>query len=82
MSNTNDPCPVCHGGHKRPGRTTFSVDLRFGVVVVRDVSAQVRDPCGTDWIEDSVAEAVGNHRRAGQAETSGGRGRQLGNQPL
>jgi len=58
MNNTDDPCPVCHGGHKRPGRTTFSVDLRFGVVVVRDVPAQVCDLCGTDWIEDSVAERL------------------------
>jgi hypothetical protein len=31
--------------------------LGFGVVVaVRDVPALVYDLCGTDWLEDSVAE--------------------------
>lgn len=39
-------------------RTPPSVDLGFGVVVVRDVPAQVCDLCGTDWIEDSVAEKL------------------------
>ena len=57
MSN-NNPCPVCRGGHKQPGSTTFTVDLGFGVVVVRDVPAQVCDLCGADWIEDSVAEQL------------------------
>ena len=51
-------CPVCHGGHKQPGTTTFTVELGFGVVVVRDVPAQVCDLCGTDWLEDSIAEKL------------------------
>ena len=51
-------CPVCHGGHKQPGTTTFTVELGFGVVVVRDVPAQVCDLCGTDWLEDSTAEKL------------------------
>jgi len=51
-------CPVCHGGHKQPGTATFTVELGFGVVVVRDVPAQVCDLCGTDWLEDSVAETL------------------------
>ncbi len=55
---SNDICPVCHGGHKRPGKTTFTVDLGFGVVVVREVPAQVCDLCGTDWIEDQTAETL------------------------
>jgi len=53
-----NPCPVCHGGRKQAGKTTFSVDLGFGVVVVRDVPAQVCDLCGTDWIENPVAEQL------------------------
>nr|VFJ56098.1 MAG: YgiT-type zinc finger domain-containing protein [Candidatus Kentron sp. DK]VFJ58505.1 MAG: YgiT-type zinc finger domain-containing protein [Candidatus Kentron sp. DK] len=53
-----NPCPVCHGGRKQVGKTTFSVDLGFGVVVVRDVPAQVCDLCGTDWIENPVAEQL------------------------
>ncbi len=51
-------CPVCHVGTKKPGTTTFTVDLGFGVVVVREVPAQVCDLCGTDWIEDPVAEKL------------------------
>ncbi len=58
MNTHNDLCPVCHGGRKQAGRTTFTVDLGFGVVVVRDVPAQVCDLCGTDWLEDSVAEKL------------------------
>ena len=66
MKEQQSLCPVCHGGHKQPGTTTFTVELGFGVgvgvgvgvVVVRDVSAQVCDLCGTDWLEDSVAEKL------------------------
>jgi len=47
-------CPLC-GGSKKPGRTTFTVDLGFGVVVVREVPASVCSQCGADWIDDSVA---------------------------
>ncbi len=58
MNTGNNTCPVCHGGSKRPGTTTFTVDLGFGVVVVREVPAQVCDLCGADWIEDRVAEKL------------------------
>jgi YgiT-type zinc finger domain-containing protein len=58
MTQSNTLCPVCHGGRKQPGRTTFTVELGFGVVVVRDVPAQVCDLCGTDWLEDPVAEKL------------------------
>lgn len=51
-------CPVCRGGRKQAGTTTFTVELGFGVVVVRDVPALVCDLCGTDWLEDSVAEKL------------------------
>jgi YgiT-type zinc finger domain-containing protein len=47
-------CPLC-GGSKRAGRTTFTVDLGFGVVVVREVPASVCSQCGADWIDDSIA---------------------------
>jgi YgiT-type zinc finger domain-containing protein len=50
-------CPLC-GGSKRKGKTTFSVDLGFGVVVVRNVPATVCSQCGADWIEDSVADQL------------------------
>ena len=49
-----DKCPVC-GGTKKAGKTTFTADLGFGVVVVRDVPAMVCSQCGADWIEDTIA---------------------------
>ena len=49
-----DRCPLC-GGTKEAGKTTFTVDLGFGVVVVRDVPATVCSQCGEDWIVDAVA---------------------------
>jgi len=50
-------CPFC-GGTKIDARTTFTVDLGFGVVVVRDVPALVCDQCGSDWIDDDTAEQL------------------------
>ena len=58
MNSDTKPCPVCHGGIRQPGKTTFTVDLGFGVIVVRGVPAQVCDLCGADWIEDTVAEKL------------------------
>ncbi len=59
-------CSLC-GGNKKGGTTTFTVDLGFGVVVVRDVPATVCSQCGADWIEDTTAakleEIVDNARR-------------------
>jgi YgiT-type zinc finger domain-containing protein len=46
-------CPLC-GGEKQPGATTFAVDLKFGVVVVREVPAFVCTKCGDAWIDDPV----------------------------
>ena len=50
-------CPLC-GGVKNTGKTTFTVDLKFGVVVVRDVPAAVCSQCGADWINDSTAQSL------------------------
>jgi YgiT-type zinc finger domain-containing protein len=47
-------CPLC-GGKKKPGKTTFTVELGFGVVVVREVPATVCSQCGADWIADAIA---------------------------
>jgi YgiT-type zinc finger domain-containing protein len=49
-----DKCPLC-GGTKKAGKTTFTVDLGFGVVVVRGVPATVCSQCGADWIDDTIA---------------------------
>lgn len=50
-------CPEC-GGATRPGTTTFTVDLGFGVIVVRNVPATVCSQCGADWIADNIAERL------------------------
>jgi YgiT-type zinc finger domain-containing protein len=55
--NQPDRCPIC-GGLKEPGKTIFSVDLGFGVVVVRDVPATICSQCASDWIEDKVADQL------------------------
>ncbi len=61
-----DKCPLC-GGNVKKGKTIFTVELGFGVVVVRDVPATVCTQCGADWIGDDIAskleEIVDNARR-------------------
>jgi YgiT-type zinc finger domain-containing protein len=51
----NRYCPFCKGEMEH-GSTTFTADLEFGVVVVRQVPAIVCSLCGADWIEDDIAE--------------------------
>lgn len=50
-------CPIC-GGRKEPGTTTYSVDLGTGVVVVRNVKAQICVQCGEEWLDDKTAEIL------------------------
>ena len=54
MSDIIGHCPLC-GGEKQLGTTTFAVDMKFGVVVVREVPAFVCTKCGDAWIDDPVA---------------------------
>jgi YgiT-type zinc finger domain-containing protein len=54
MSDNIGHCPLC-GGEKQLGTTTFAVDLKSGVVVVREVPAFVCTKCGDVWIDDPVA---------------------------
>nr|VFJ91633.1 MAG: YgiT-type zinc finger domain-containing protein [Candidatus Kentron sp. H]VFJ92699.1 MAG: YgiT-type zinc finger domain-containing protein [Candidatus Kentron sp. H]VFJ99508.1 MAG: YgiT-type zinc finger domain-containing protein [Candidatus Kentron sp. H] len=54
MTGSDTPCPLCHGGQTQPDTTPFTLDLGFGVVVVRGVPAQVCDLRGADWIEENV----------------------------
>lgn len=53
-ASDEDRCPIC-GGRRVSGTTTFAVDLGFGVVVVRNVPAQVCEQCGEAWLDDTVA---------------------------
>ncbi|MBI5047939.1 MAG: type II toxin-antitoxin system MqsA family antitoxin [Deltaproteobacteria bacterium] len=57
MTALPDRCPLC-GSAKKKGETTITVDLGFGVVVVRDVPATVCSQCGADCIEDAIAGKV------------------------
>ncbi len=57
MKQTSGRCPICQG-YKHNSTTTFTVDLNFGVVVVRDVPAVVCEQCGEEWISDKDAEQL------------------------
>ncbi|MGM0643688.1 MAG: type II toxin-antitoxin system MqsA family antitoxin, partial [Thermodesulfobacteriota bacterium] len=50
-------CPIC-GGFFEKGTTTFTVDYKAGVVVVRNVTAFVCDQCGEAWLDDQTAQQL------------------------
>lgn len=50
-------CPLC-GGHKPPGKTTFSADIGEGVVEVRNVKATICSQCGEEWIDNPTAQEL------------------------
>ena len=52
-------CPLCKASVVK-GSSTFTVELGFGVVVVRDVPAQVCSQCGEEWLDDSTAVKLEN----------------------
>ena len=56
-NNKDNMCPIC-GGRKEFGTTTVSVDLDFGIVVIRKVRALICQQCGEEWIEDNVAKRI------------------------
>jgi len=65
-----EKCPLC-GGDKKQGYTTYTVDLGFGVVVVRNIPAKVCSQCGEEWIDAKVAtrlEEIVNFARSKQAQ--------------
>jgi len=55
----NNKCPICTG-QQTLSSTTFTVDLGFGVVVVRHVPAQICEHCGAEWFDDATAEQLEN----------------------
>ena len=57
MSANVGCCPLCDG-EKQPGTTTFAVDLKFGVVVVREVPAFVCTRYGDAWVDNPVTEKL------------------------
>lgn len=50
-------CPLCKGSIHE-GNSTFTVDLGFGVVVVRDVPADVCSQCGEEWLSNATTEKL------------------------
>jgi YgiT-type zinc finger domain-containing protein len=52
-------CPIC-GGTIEKGTTTYTADLDFGLVVVRQVPAEVCNQCGEEWIDPEVASKLEN----------------------
>ena len=46
------------GGKKRKGETTYTVELGFGVVVIRHVPALICTQCAEEWIEADVAKEL------------------------
>jgi YgiT-type zinc finger domain-containing protein len=50
-------CPLCRG-LQVPGETTFTVDLGYGLVVIRQVPARVCDQCGASFIDDDIAREL------------------------
>ena len=56
-NNDDSKCPLC-GGTKRWGTTTYTVDTGAGVVVVRNVKAEICQQCGEEWIDNSTAREL------------------------
>lgn len=56
---SNRKCPIC-GGTIEKGTTTYTADLDFGLVVVRQVPAEVCNQCGEEWIDPEVASKLEN----------------------
>ncbi len=54
MNYIPSKCPIC-GGKVESGKTTFTVDVTSGVVVVRNVPAFVCTQCGEEWIDDTTS---------------------------
>lgn len=59
MKENINTCPLC-GGNKEEGITTFTVDIKNTLVVVRDVPATICSLCGNEWLSDEVAGILEN----------------------
>ncbi len=57
MKHIPSQCPLCSGKIEH-GTTTFTADMKSGVVIVRNVPAFVCNQCGEDWIEDAVSQEL------------------------
>ena len=72
MTDKAPRCPLC-GGVFIDGTTTFTVELGFGVAVVRDVPARVCKQCGDASLTTEAAcrlEVIVESARASRQEVS------------
>ncbi len=53
----NKLCAIC-GDDMSLGTTTFTVDYKNGIIVVRNVSAFVCKQCGETWFDDTTSEQL------------------------
>jgi len=53
----NPQCPLC-GGLKEEACTTFTVDLKETLIVIRDVPATICSTCGSEWFTDEVSDEL------------------------
>ena len=49
------PCCFICSGKVEKGTTTFVLDLKSSLIVIRNVPALVCTQCGEEWIEDYTA---------------------------
>jgi YgiT-type zinc finger domain-containing protein len=52
-----EQCPLC-GGNKEKGFTIFTVDLGFGLLIVKGVPANICSQCGEKWIPSNLPEKL------------------------
>lgn len=57
IKNTHKACSLCKGSVAQ-GVTTITVELGFGLVVVRQVPASVCSQCGEEWLDDATAQKI------------------------
>ena len=54
MKKEKNKCPVC-GNNMTKGKTVYSVDLGYTLIVVRNVDALVCEFCGEEWIDNETS---------------------------
>ena len=55
--NEESLCPLC-GGKKKPGKVTYTVESKSGLLVVREVPAAICSQCGEEWIDADTAKSL------------------------
>ena len=52
-----EKCPLCKG-EKKKGTTTYTADLKTGIVIIRQVPCSVCVQCGEEWIGAAAAKKI------------------------